>query len=816
VRDQLCAHVHNSFLIELLEPRIAPATVFTWDGGGNDNLWSSPANWVGDVAPSPGSALVFNVPKGGYYSPVHNDFPDGTVFDSIVVHKARRYDDFTLAGNAIELEHGLKMPVEETELAIDIKLRADQTFTFSYKRAFYVEFAYAGKIELNGRTLTVEAKSADQKDTFRFGGEIGDTSAEKNGTLVYHGRATLEVPTQTEPVKLVANGGGIAVGNNPAMNVTLDGGTLEFFKIVDVIANKGTVKAGYFESVRGDLEMHRGSAFRTTVAELDENDPDVPPPLTVEGSVTLNQPLLKLYLSRQPSFGAEIVIIKNDGIDPVVGQFAGLPEGALFNRLAFPQGTYGIAPSSPLFRITYAGGDGNDVAVIAATPPPAVSADRTVVRYTDIDGDAVTLKIEGAILKPQNVVLSAPNAIGGQELIWLKAPQWRHVHKISITADQQGDGDGHVNVRQIEGYRIKTLVVDGDIATLSAHRIDSLSARSLGVRGGRSLAEQYYDSDVSLFRLDDANIRSDVATRLDLTRVDKLTIGGSLTGSITIGSAGAIRVDGDVRGTSEPRSGLITLYDRPYPRPASIYSIKIGGSLIGGSGLDSGAILAPNPVDPNEITTGDGSIRKIEIGGSVRSARGDESGSGGSIRAAGSIGAVKIHGSILGTPDHPVIIAADGGYFDETDPALGNVYVGGDVKYGLFNAGDAFSYRQGSASIKGIVVQGNWIASSAVAGVKRGDDHMIGTGDDHLARSYFNRESIAQIGAIIVYGKVGGTKTSGDSFGIVAEQIGFVHIGGQTFSMSDAPRSKEDFIYVDTGEAGPNGARSDFTIHEVH
>ena len=33
-----------------LESRLAPANAI-WDGGGTDNLWSTAANWVGDVAP---------------------------------------------------------------------------------------------------------------------------------------------------------------------------------------------------------------------------------------------------------------------------------------------------------------------------------------------------------------------------------------------------------------------------------------------------------------------------------------------------------------------------------------------------------------------------------------------------------------------------------------------------------------------------------------------------------------------------------------------------------------------------------------------
>ena len=37
----------------------APAASRTWDGGGTNGFWTTPANWVGDVAPNPGDSLTF-------------------------------------------------------------------------------------------------------------------------------------------------------------------------------------------------------------------------------------------------------------------------------------------------------------------------------------------------------------------------------------------------------------------------------------------------------------------------------------------------------------------------------------------------------------------------------------------------------------------------------------------------------------------------------------------------------------------------------------------------------------------------------------
>ena len=49
----------KSRVVECLEARQVLATA-TWDGGDlDDSLWTSPNNWVGDVAPTAGDDLVF-------------------------------------------------------------------------------------------------------------------------------------------------------------------------------------------------------------------------------------------------------------------------------------------------------------------------------------------------------------------------------------------------------------------------------------------------------------------------------------------------------------------------------------------------------------------------------------------------------------------------------------------------------------------------------------------------------------------------------------------------------------------------------------
>ena len=62
---------------------VATHTTHNWDGGGENNLWTTAANWAGDLAPSPGDNLIF--PAGVARLDNVNDFPTGTLFGSIAI-----------------------------------------------------------------------------------------------------------------------------------------------------------------------------------------------------------------------------------------------------------------------------------------------------------------------------------------------------------------------------------------------------------------------------------------------------------------------------------------------------------------------------------------------------------------------------------------------------------------------------------------------------------------------------------------------------------------------------------------------------------
>src|SRR5262249_5429903 len=119
-----------------------------------------------------------------------------------------------------------------------------------------------------------------------------------------------------------------------------------------------------------DLAFSAGSSY---VVQLDGPDPGTGyDQLVVTGSVRLDDATLDASLGFSPDPGQRFVIIDNDGTDPVVGTFAGLPQGAALWIGGVP------------FHVYYDGGDGNDV-VLVRNVPPAVTVPGDQTAYQNVD-----------------------------------------------------------------------------------------------------------------------------------------------------------------------------------------------------------------------------------------------------------------------------------------------------------------------------------------------------------------------------------------------------------------------------------------------
>jgi hypothetical protein len=789
--------------IEPLEQRIAPAATFTWDGGGADSFWTTAANWVGDIAPGPGAALVF--PENAARQANTNDFPARTAFDSLMFPGGSATGLYFLDGNEIVLANGIHTGTHAEFIRLPVALGADQTFT--NLASDNPSPSLSGTLDLNGHTLTLDGAGGFDLSN------IADTSAAGGGSILHRGEGFLGIGGVPDAVQIVNESGEITIASGPGADVFLNGGHLfRFLSIGALTANAGIIDELTGATMSGDLRLEAGVLLKHLISPLffDILSPRI---VSVAGTVTLNEPAFDLVVTSQPVNGSEIILIQNDETDSVAGHFAGLPEGTLFTPASNPFSV------SAQFRITYAGGDGNDVALRVTVPEADVSADGKMATFTDVDGDNVTIRTTRGTLDPRMIILSPANSRGGHQLhvLDLDALFTRFdLAKVSITAERGPDGNGRVNVGEIRAQsNLTKLRVDGDVASVYGFDIERVAVHSVGVHAKQTLLEESTAQvGVGVNEMLTMRVAADIRGAVGTGHLNHLVVGGTLFGSVRVGRIQTIEIHGDIHG------GFILVGEDEFgPRPSNLPSLHVGGSLIGGTGRHSGSVLVPN-----------GTIEHLEIDGSIRASASGDPYYRSSILAGTRIENIEIHGDIVGTAATPVTIAANGATLYETpkaiDVAISRIAVDGDVRFTRFIAGRAFTniypgIFNADASIERIVVNGDWIASSAIAGVMAGRDRLIGTADDapivqpSFAPFRDDPQHMSHIGLIRIGGMANGSGAGGDSFGIVAQQIHVVQIGERIYLPSSSASDGEEFFYVGSTGPGPDGAPSDFTIHEV-
>ncbi|MGB8170205.1 MAG: hypothetical protein WCF18_22065, partial [Chthoniobacteraceae bacterium] len=319
------------------------------------------------------------------------------------------------------------------------------------------------------------------------------------------------------------------------------------------------------------------------------------------------------------------------------------------------------------------------------------------------------------------------------------------------------------------------------------------------------------------------------------TTLASITVGGSVVGGSagdsgeikTTGNMGAVKIGRDFIGGTATVSGLIEC------AAGDLTSVTIAGSMIGGTSNSTGKINVNNgqlgPVKiggdfvGGSITGADFAnqtgfifgqrIVSVTIGGSIIAGTDDSTGTltgSASIRAGDDLGPVTVKGSLVGNALVPVIISGRGQAAQTaTDLAIASVTVGGRVEQARILAGYDVNLNaaNGDAQIGTIKVGGDWIASSAVAGVKDTGLNDFGDGDDLLIAA--GTAITARIAAIQIGGLVIGTAGAGDHFGFVAEQIGsFKSLGFIAPLHAGPPPPPPDVVELSL-------TTSDVTIREV-
>src|SRR5580765_5157913 len=114
------------FGLLLLQAQTVFSATRTWSGGATNSFWTTPANWTGGVAPSPGDDLVF--PQSAAQLTTSNNFPAGTTFNSITCSGGF----YNFYGSNIVLHEGFtatNAASVDSYCYIPLTLDADQSFT---------------------------------------------------------------------------------------------------------------------------------------------------------------------------------------------------------------------------------------------------------------------------------------------------------------------------------------------------------------------------------------------------------------------------------------------------------------------------------------------------------------------------------------------------------------------------------------------------------------------------------------------------------------------------------------------------------------
>lgn len=332
------------------------SAVRTWDGGGADTNWLTAANWVGDVAPAANDELVFPAVAAQFSN--NNNFPFFTRFNSITVEGG----NYTFGGLPITLGGPLSVNSGSLTVNFAMQMAGAQTFTGA-----------------TGSTVTLLSVSVSVFQlTIDGGGTVGIGLIGGSGPIVKNGAGAAGVlGTLGFTGPITVNGGIFVVDANiPNSTVTVNSPTTSGILGLGGFGGTGTVgatnviqggiSAGTLNSPTGILNLSNGLTFTANGAYLCKIGGTSPganghDQLNVTGAVNLNNSRLGPlpWNGFRPAVGNSFVILRNDGTDPIGGTFLNAPEGSIF-----------AGPLNTAFRISYIGGDGNDVVITRVPRAP--------------------------------------------------------------------------------------------------------------------------------------------------------------------------------------------------------------------------------------------------------------------------------------------------------------------------------------------------------------------------------------------------------------------------------------------------------------
>jgi len=316
--------------------------------------------------------------------------------------------------------------------------------------------------------------------------------------------------------------------------------------------------------------------------------------------------------------------------------------------------------------------------------PAVLIVNTHTAKYTDVDGDKITIYINKGTLTGADFV-SVSTGLGDQlQEINLTNPLFNGTN-LTISALKSKTGDGLVNVGLINatGNDLGVVKIAGDLSSIEAGEpnsigLNALHLRSFGVAGTNTLPSGDFPGGSITGKVDTVSINGNFDQEaFSAGGIGSLSIGGSVIGQITgdagifggtigsikiggtlaeeiysTGDIGSITIGHDLAGTSYAPSGTIVC-------GGNLGKVSIGGSVLGGTSADTGEIsvegnitsitIKGDLIGGSNVRTGvinaSGNINTINIGGSIIGGSGSASGQ---ISTMGNLGTLKIGGDLLG------------------------------------------------------------------------------------------------------------------------------------------------------------------------
>jgi hypothetical protein len=336
----------------------AHAATATWKGGtaGVPDTWNISTNWLGGTGPGGNDAVC--PASGAWIGMMQNT--DAAMNSLAINAGGYGFTDSGAIGGGLKVAGGGITATYSGSATVTfntpMRLDASQSWNMNGSRGTLL---WNEPVNLNGKTLTITGTGIHEF----HGGLSGAGNLVKTGTgravidsaitggggcTVQEGTMEFNHATMSKTVSLTAPG--IVAGSGSVTSLLTSGGTVRpGGNLTGVLSVLGTVMLN--ASAELDIELNGNTAG----SGHDQ--------LAAGSAVNLNSAVLHLTIESGyvPLIGKPVVIVNNQGANPVSGTFAGLPEGAT------------IVKDAISFRISYTGGTdgGNDVTLTPVSVAPS-------------------------------------------------------------------------------------------------------------------------------------------------------------------------------------------------------------------------------------------------------------------------------------------------------------------------------------------------------------------------------------------------------------------------------------------------------------